>query len=119
MLAWLISSSVRLCALVVVFAAGVLVVGVVEIQNNPLDVIPELALPSLTAKTESLGLSSTEVESRITVTLDADLFNGVSWFQVIPSASMARLSTIKMIFAPGTDPMKARQMVQPASRGHA
>ena len=112
MLAWLISSSLRLRTLVVVVAAGLLILGVVDVRNKPLDVIPELALPSLTVKTESLGLSSAEVESLITVPLEADLLNGVPWLQVIQSESMAGLSTIEMIFEPGTDLMKARQMVQ-------
>ncbi len=112
MLAWLISSSMRLRTLVVVVAAGLLVLGAVDVRNKPLDVIPELALPSLTVKTESLGLSSAEVESLITVPLEADLLNGVPWLQVIQSESMAGLSTIEMIFEPGTDLMKARQMVQ-------
>jgi len=112
MLGWLISSGVRLRTLVVVVAAGLLILGAVDVRNKPLDVIPELALPSLTVKTESLGLSSAEVESLITVPLEADLLNGVPWLQVIQSESMAGLSTIEMIFAPGTDLMKARQMVQ-------
>ncbi|MFK4531560.1 Cu/Ag efflux pump CusA [Bradyrhizobium japonicum] len=109
---WLISSSVRLRTLVVAVAAGLFVFGAVSIRDRPLDVVPELALPSLTVKTESLGLSSAEVESLITVPLEADLLNGVPWLQVIQSESMAGLSTIEMIFAPGTDLMKARQMVQ-------
>jgi Cu/Ag efflux pump CusA len=109
---WLISSSMRLRNLVVVVAAGLLILGAIGIRDKPLDVIPELALPSLTVKTESLGLSSAEVESLITVPLEADLLNGVPWLQVIQSESMAGLSTIEMIFAPGTDLMKARQMVQ-------
>jgi Cu/Ag efflux pump CusA len=112
MLAWLISSSMRLRTLVVVVAAGLLVLGAVSVRDKALDVIPEFALPSLTVKTESLGLSSAEVESLITVPLEADLLNGVPWLQVIQSESMAGLSTIEMIFAPGTDLMKARQMVQ-------
>jgi Cu/Ag efflux pump CusA len=109
---WLISSSMRLRTLVVAVAAGLLILGAVNIRDKPLDVIPELALPSLTVKTESLGLSSAEVESLITVPLEADLLNGVPWLQVIQSESMAGLSTIEMIFEPGTDLMKARQMVQ-------
>jgi Cu/Ag efflux pump CusA len=109
---WLISSSVRLRTLVVAVAAGLLILGAIGIRDKLLDVIPELALPSLTVKTESLGLSSAEVESLITVPLEADLLNGVPWLQVIQSESMAGLSTIEMIFAPGTDLMKARQMVQ-------
>ena len=116
MLAWLISSSVRLRTLVVVVAAGLLILGVVDVRNKPLDVIPELALPSLTVKTESLGLSSAEVESLITVPLEADLLNGVPWLQVIQSESMAGLSTIEMIFAPGTDLMKARQIGRASCR---
>ncbi len=42
--------------------------------------------------------------------LEADLLNGVPWLQVIQSKSMAGLSTVQMVFAPGTDLMKARQM---------
>jgi Cu/Ag efflux pump CusA len=103
---------VRLRTLVVVVAAGLLILGAVGVRDKPLDVIPEFALPSLTVKTESLGLSSAEVESLITVPLEADLLNGVPWLQVIQSESMAGLSTIEMMFAPGTDLMKARQMVQ-------
>jgi multidrug efflux pump subunit AcrB len=113
MLAWLISSGVRLHTLVVVVAAGLLILGVVGIKNKPLDIIPELALPSPIMKTESLGLSSAE-ESLIAVPLEADLLNGVPWIRVIQSEWMAGLSTIEMIFVPGTDLIKARQMVQPA-----
>ena len=112
MLAWLVSSSLRLRTLIVVVAAGLLMLGVASLWNKPLDVIPEFSPLSLTVKTESLGLSSAEVESLITVPLEADLLNGVPWLQVIQSESMAGLSTIEMIFAPGTDLMKARQMVQ-------
>jgi Cu/Ag efflux pump CusA len=84
MLAWLISSRLRLRTLVVVVAAGLLILGAVDVRNKPLDVIPELALPSLTVKTESLALSSAE-ESLITVPLEADLLNGVPWLRVIQS----------------------------------
>ena len=112
MLAWSISSSLRLRNLIVVVAVGLLIFGAVSLRNKPLDVIPELSPLSLTVKTESLGLSSAEVESLITVPLEADLLNGVPWLQVIQSESMAGLSSIEMIFAPGTDLMKARQMVQ-------
>ena len=112
MLAWLISSSVRLRTIVAVVAAGLLILGAVGLRDKQLDVIPEFSPLSLTVKTEALGLSSAEVESLITVPLEADLLNGVPWLQVIQSESMAGLSTIEMIFAPGTDLMKARQMVQ-------
>jgi len=113
MLASIISSSLRLRNLVVVVATGLLIFGgAAGLRDARLDVFAEFSPPSLTVKTESLGLSSAEVESLITVPLEADLLNGVPWLQVIRSESMAGLSTIEMIFAPGTDLMKARQMVQ-------
>src|SRR5215470_1456861 len=112
MLAWVISSSLRLRDLVFVVAIGLLIFGAASLRDKSLDVIPEFSPLSLTVKTESLGLSSAEVESLITVPLEADLLNGVPWLQVIQSESMAGLSTIEMIFSPGTDIMKARQMVQ-------
>jgi Cu/Ag efflux pump CusA len=105
MLPWIISSSVRLRDLVVAVASGLLIFGAVSLRDKPLDVIPEFSPLSLTVKTESLGLSSAEVESLITVPLEADLLNGVPWLQVIQSESMAGLSTIEMVFAPGTDLM--------------
>jgi hypothetical protein len=40
--------------------------------------------------------------------------NGVPQLRVIQSEWMAGLSTIELIFAPGTDLIKARQMVRPA-----
>ncbi len=110
MLAWLISSSLRLRSLIVA-AAALLIVGAVGLRDKSLDIVPEFSPLSLTVKTEALGLSSAEVESLITVPLEADLLNGVPWLQVIQSESMAGLSTIQMVFAPGTDLMKARQMV--------
>ena len=63
-------------------------------------------------QTEALGLSSAEVEQLITVPLEQDLLNGVPWLEDIRSQSVPGLSTIDMIFEPGTDLWEARQMVQ-------
>ena len=112
MLHWLVSSSLQGRNLVAAAIVVVLGLGFIELRQKPLDMIPEFSPLSLTVKTESLGLSSAEVESLITVPLEADLLNGVPWLQVIQSESMPGLSTIEMIFAPGTDLMQARQMVQ-------
>ena len=112
MLQWLVTSSLQARNLVIVVVAFVLGLGVLELRQKPLDMIPEFSPLSLKVKTESLGLSGAEVESLITVPLEADLLNGVPWLQVIQSESMPGLSTIEMIFAPGTDLMQARQMVQ-------
>jgi Cu/Ag efflux pump CusA len=109
---WIVSSSLRLRTLVVGVAGALLIAGIWQLRDTPLDIVPEFSPLTLEVKTESLGLSSAEVEALITIPLEADLLNGVAWLRSIESESTAGLSTIKMTFAPGTDLMHARQMVQ-------
>ena len=78
----------------------------------PVDVFPEFNPPLVEVQTEALGLSAAEVESLITVPMEADLLNGVAWLDQIYSESVAGLSSILLVFEPGTDPIRARQMVQ-------
>src|SRR5262249_30969517 len=47
----------------------------------------------------------------ITVPLEQDLLNGVAWLQTIRSESLPGLSSIVLVFEPGTDLFRARQMV--------
>ena len=112
MLHSIIDSSVRLRVLVVALAAMLLAAGLWRLPSVTLDVIPEFSTMSLKVSTEALGLSTSEVESLITVPMEADLLNGVPWLRSIESESITGLSSIKMFFAPGTDLLKARQMVQ-------
>lgn len=112
MMQWIIASSLRLRTIAAGLAALLLIFGIWELRETPLDVVPEFSPLTLEVKTESLGLSSAEVEALITIPLEADLLNGVAWLRSIESESTAGLSTIEMTFAPGTDLMHARQMVQ-------
>ncbi len=112
MLHRIISSSLHLRTLVVAIACVLLSAGFWKIRDLPLDVIPEFSPLSLRVSTEALGLSTSEVESLITVPMEADLLNGVPWLRSIESDSITGLSSIEMFFAPGTDILKARQMVQ-------
>jgi Cu/Ag efflux pump CusA len=112
MLHRIISSSLHLRTLVVAIACVLLGAGVWKVRDLPLDVIPEFSPLSLRVSTEALGLSTSEVESLITVPMEADLLNGVPWLRSIESDSITGLSSIEMFFAPGTDILKARQMVQ-------
>jgi CzcA family heavy metal efflux pump len=112
MMQWIIGSSLRLRVLVVAVALLLLGTGVWQLRNTSLDVVPEFSPLSLQVKTEALGLSAAEVESLITVPMEADLLNGVPWLKSIESESLTGLSSIEMFFAPGTDIMHARQMVQ-------
>src|SRR6478752_2850248 len=62
-------------------------------------------------QTEALGLSAEEVEELVTVPLEADLLHGVAFLERIESKSLTGLSSIVMTFEPGTDMLKARQVV--------
>jgi len=112
MLHWIISSSLRLRNVMLALAVLLLVGGVWRMQSLPVDIVPEFSRPALEVQTEALGLSTAEVESLITVPLEADLLNGVPWLESIESESITSLSSIEMYFAPGTDMSKARQLVQ-------
>ena len=112
MMRWLIGSSLQFRLLVVVVAAVVLFFGITQVQNMPVDVLPEFSRPYVEIQTEALGLSAEEVEAMITTPLEADMLNGTAWVEKIRSESMSGLSSIRLYFEPGTDILDARQMVQ-------
>ena len=76
MMRWIIGSWLRFRLLVVGIAAGVMVVGITQLRNAPVDVLPEFTPPYVEVQTEALGLSAEEVEQLVTVPLEADLLNG-------------------------------------------
>ena len=108
----LITSSIKFRDLVVAIAAVVTVVGVRQLRDMPVAVLPEFSLPYVEIQTEALGLSAEEVEQLITLGMEQDLLNGVPWVQVIRSESMPGLSSVIIVFKRGTDLMQARQMVE-------
>src|SRR3712207_5368075 len=108
----IIGMSLRFWMLLIAIAVGVMAVGIVQLRNAPVDVLPEFTPPYVEVQTESLGLSAHEVEQMITVPLEADLLNGIEGIDVIRSESVSGLSDIVMVFEPGTDIYKARQLVQ-------
>ncbi|HEX6257563.1 MAG TPA: efflux RND transporter permease subunit [Euzebyales bacterium] len=111
MLRWVVGSSLKFRYLVVAFAAGLIFFGVDTLRHSAVDVFPEFAPPKVEIQTPSLGLSASEVEELITVPLEHSL-NGVPNLDVIRSRSVEQLSSIEMIFEPGTDLLTARQLVQ-------
>jgi CzcA family heavy metal efflux pump len=110
MMRWIIGSSLRFRVLVVALAAGMMVLGVVQVQRMPVDVFPEFAPPRVEIQTPCLGLSAAEVESLVTVPLEAAL-NGVPGLDTLRSKSIAQLSSIELRFKQGTDLLHARQLV--------
>ncbi len=105
-----VRASLKFRFLVVALAAGMMFMGVEQLRHAPVDVFPEFAPPKVEVQTPSLGLSPSEVESLVTVPLEEAL-NGVPGLDVIRSKSVPQLSSIELIFKPGTDPLHARQWV--------
>jgi len=111
MLRWLVGTSLRLRYLVVLGAAMMLAFGVAQLRDTPVDVFPEFAPPRVEVQTLCLGLSAVDVESLVTVPIEQAL-NGIEGLDVMRSRSVSDLSTIQVLFKPGTDLMDARLRVQ-------
>src|SRR6266540_624711 len=107
----IIRSSLKFQFVVIAIAAILLGAGVVQLRQMPVDVLPEFSPPYVEIQTEALGLSAPEVEQLITLGLEQDLLNGVPWLDSIRSKSLPGLSSILLIFEPGTDLLRARQLV--------
>jgi Cu/Ag efflux pump CusA len=104
--------SLKLRVLVLTLAVGVVAVGLVQLAGTRPDGLPELAPVHIEVQTEALGLSANEVEELITAPLEADLLNGVAFVEDISSTSMPGLSSVVLVFEPGVDLYRARQLVQ-------
>ncbi|MFF5285020.1 efflux RND transporter permease subunit [Streptomyces sp. NPDC012756] len=94
-------------------AAAVMALGFIHLPKAAsTDVFPEFAPTQVQIQTEAPGLSAAEVEQLITVPLEQDLLNGVAWLDEITSESAPGLSSVNLVFGPGTNEQKARQAVQ-------
>ena len=111
MIRWIVGTSLKLRFVVLVMAAAMMFFGIAQLPNMPMDVFPEFAPPRVEIQTPSLGLSSEEVESLVTVPLE-QAFNGVEGLDLMRSKSIPDLSSIELLFKPGTDVLRARQLVQ-------
>jgi Cu/Ag efflux pump CusA len=112
MLRSIVASSLRLRVVVAAAAALLLVFGFAQLDDMPVDALPEFSRPYVEIQTEALGLSAEEVEAMITTPLEADMLNGTPWSEEIRSVSLPGLSSIVLVFQKGTDIMRARQVAQ-------
>jgi len=108
---WLVSTSLNLRFVVTALAAILLGAGYQTVRTTPLDVFPEFAPPLVEIQTEGPGLSTTEVESLLSVPLENAL-NGIPKLKTIRSKSVLGLSSVVLIFEDGVELMLARQLVQ-------
>ncbi len=111
MMHWIILVSLRFRMLVVLGGVLLMFGGAWQLSKAPVDVFPEFAPPKVEIQTACVGLSAAEVEELITVPLEQTLA-GVPGLEVLRSKSVGQLSSIVLLFKPGTDIMDARQLVQ-------
>ena len=111
MMRWIVGSSLKFRGLVVAVAVGVMILGIAQLPSASIEMLPEFTPPTVEIQTEALGLAAEEVEQLVTVPLEQDLLNGIAFLEDIESASMPGLSSVVLTFEPGTDLLKARQVV--------
>jgi Cu/Ag efflux pump CusA len=111
LMGWIIGSSLRFRYLVIAAAAGMIVLGITTLPHQQVDVFPEFAPPRVLIQTACLGLSTSDVEQLVTVPLEVSM-SGIQALDDLRSKSVPQLSEIELLFKPGTDLLRARQLVQ-------
>lgn len=108
---WLVTTSVRLRFVVLVLSAMLSVIWLRAAREVPFDVFPEFAPPLIEIQTEAPGLSTSEVESLVSVPVESVL-HGVPGLTTIRSKSVLGLSSVVLLLREGANVMEARQVVQ-------
>ena len=110
MMRLIVGSSLKFRFIVVAIGAALLYFGVQQLRDMPVDAFPEFAPPRVEVQTLASGLSAAEVESLVSIPLEQSL-NGLVGLDVLRSKSVPQLSSIELIFKPGTNLLHARQVV--------
>ena len=106
-----VGSSTRVRAVVVAIGAAIIIAGVVQLRDAPVDVYPEFEQTRVVIQTEAFGLSAAEVERLVAVPLE-EVLSKVAFLEEIRSESVPALSVLELVFEHGTDILVARQLVQ-------
>lgn len=109
---WIVGASQRFGLIVAGVAVAIMVLGAMQLREAKVDTLPEYSPTVVQVQTEALGLSAGEVERMVTTPIEKDMFSGIAFLDELRSESITSLSTIDLVFEPGTDVMDARQLVQ-------
>lgn len=106
----LIELSLRNRLIVLLLAAGLLVWGILSVQQNPIDAIPDLSENQVIVFTEWMGRSPQIMEDQVTYPLVSNL-QGVPKVKNIRGTSMFGMSFVYLIFEDDVDIYWARTRV--------
>ncbi len=110
MIAALIRFSLIQRLMILLLAGALTAAGIWAFRTLPIDAFPDIASPQVLVIVKAPGLSPTEVESRITFPIEAEM-QGLPRQTVLRSTTKYALSSIVIDFEDGTDIYWARQQV--------
>lgn len=112
MVRWMVGASQKFGHVVLAIAVAIMAIGFVQGRNSTVEAVPEFGPVRVDVQVEALGLSAEEVENLITNPIENEFFNGIPWLAKLESRTIPGLASLEMTFEPGTDPIRARQVVQ-------
>ena len=107
----LIQFSVRQKLLVALFIAGLVIAGIMALQQLPVDAVPDITNNQVQVVTVSPSLAPQEVEQFITLPIEVALAN-LPKRQEIRSISRFGLSVVTVVFEEQVPVLEARQLVR-------
>lgn len=113
MLSTIVAWTLRFPRLVIAAALLLLAYGGVVLAHAKLDVFPDFVPAQAEVQTEAPGMTAEQVEQLVTRPVEQSV-NGASGVAAVRSESQAGLSTVTVVFAEGSDPYRARQVVAEA-----
>jgi len=110
MLNQLIEFSLKNRVIVLVLTALVIVWGVFNVRNTPIDAFPDLSENQVLVSADWMGRGPQEIQDQVTYPLETAL-RGLPNVKEVRSASSFGMSLITVIFEDGVEPYFARQVV--------
>jgi CzcA family heavy metal efflux pump len=110
MMSALVRFSIRFHGVIIGLASLMVIYGLYSLSRSNLDVFPEFSPTQLVIQTESPGMSAKLVEYLVTQPLE-NTIAGTVGVDKIRSQSIPGLSVVTVLFKPGTDVYRNRQVI--------